>query len=76
MTADEPVERLTKLTKSVRRELLRVLTAESDVRADIVRQFHERGDDDLVEVLAELEADDVLRTQVVDVLRESLSEET
>ena len=76
MTKNEPVERLTKLTKSVRRELLRVLTAESDLRADIVRQFHERGDDDLVEVLAELEADDVLRTQVVDVLRGSLSEET
>jgi len=75
MTDDEPVERLTKLTKSVRRELLRVLTAESDVRDDIVRQFHERGDDDLVEVLAGLEADDDLRAQVVDVLRRSLSEE-
>jgi hypothetical protein len=76
MTKNEPVERLTKLTKSVRRELLRVLTAESDVRADIVRQFHERGDDDLVEVLAGLEADDVLRAQVVDVLRGSLSDES
>lgn len=76
MTSNEPVERLTKLTKSVRHELLRVLTAESDVRADIVRQFHERGDDELVEVLAQLEADDVLRAEVVDVLRGSLSEGT
>ena len=73
---NDPVERLAKLTKSVRRDLLRVLTAESDVRADIVRQFHERGDDDLVEVLTDLEENDVLRTQVVDVLRESLEEGT
>jgi hypothetical protein len=68
----DPVERLAKLTKSIRRELLRVLTAESDARADIVRQFHERGDDDLVEVLTDLESDDVLRARVVDVLRDSL----
>jgi hypothetical protein len=72
----DPDERLAKLTKSVRRDLLRVLRAESDVRADVVRQFHERGDDDVVEVLTELEADDVLRTQVVDVLRESLREDS
>ncbi len=71
----DPIERLSKLTKSVRRDLLRVLTAESDVRADVVRQFHERGDDDLVDVLTDLEEDDVLRAQVADVLRQSLSEE-
>lgn len=68
----DPVERLAKLTKSVRRDLLRVLTAESDVRADVVRQFHERGDDDLVDLLTEVEADDVLRVQVVEVLQGSL----
>ena len=71
----DPIERLSKLTKSVRRDLLRVLTAESDVRMDAVRQFHERGDDDLVDVLTDLEADDVLRAQVADVLWQSLSEE-
>jgi HEAT repeat protein len=65
-------ERLTKLTKAVRRDLLRVLTAEPDVRADAIRQFRERGDDVVVELLADLEADEALRTQVVDVLRESL----
>ncbi len=71
----DPIERLSKLTKSVRRDLLRVLTAESDVRVGDVRQFHERGDDDLVDVLTDLEEDDVLRAQVADVLRQSLSEE-
>jgi hypothetical protein len=69
---NDPSERLARLTKAVRRDLLRVLTAEPDVRADVVRQFHERGDEDLVELLTELEADDVLRVQVVEVLQGSL----
>lgn len=68
----DPVERLDKMTKAIRRDLLEVLTAEPAGRADLVRRFHERGDDDLVEMLKELEDDDVLREQVVDVLQESL----
>jgi hypothetical protein len=55
----------------VRRDLLRVLTSPSNVRADVVRQFHERGKDDMVDVLTELEADPELRAQVVAALRAS-----
>ncbi len=39
------------------------------VRADVIRQFHERGEDSMVEVLTELEADEFLRGQVVEALR-------
>src|SRR5438874_1921790 len=46
------VRRLRKLPASVRADLLRVLTSPSNVRADVVRQFHERGDAAMVEVLA------------------------
>jgi hypothetical protein len=42
------------------------------VRADVIRQFHERGDTGMVEVLTELEADDLLRLQVIELLRETL----
>jgi len=59
------------LPPSARRDLLRVLTSPSNVRADVIRQFHERGDDGMVEVLTELEADDRLREQVVLLLLES-----
>ena len=71
----DSVDRLKKMTKAVRRDLLRVLTAERADRADLVRQFHERGDEDLVEMLKDLEEDDDLRHQVVDVLKESLRTE-
>lgn len=39
------------------------------MRADVIRQFHERGEDGMVEVLAELEADGQLRREVIDALR-------
>ena len=68
----DPVERLDKMTKAIRRDLLEVLTAEPAERADLVRRFHERGDDDLVEMLTDLEDDEVLREQVVEVLQGSL----
>ena len=58
-----------RIPPSVRADLLRVLTAPSHVRADVVRQFHERGDDGMVEVLADLEGDELLRAQVVLLLR-------
>lgn len=46
-----------------------MLTSPSNVRADVVRQFHERGDEGMVEVLTDLEADELLREQVVLILR-------
>ncbi len=52
-----------------RRDLLRVLLSPSNVRADVIRQLHERGDEDMVKVLTELEADAMLRLQVVEDLR-------
>jgi hypothetical protein len=61
--------RVDDLSRGVRRDLLRVLMSPSNVRADAIRQFHERGDDGMVEVLTELEADDLLRFQVIAELR-------
>jgi hypothetical protein len=54
-----------------RRDLLRVLLADSDVRADLIRQFYE-GDDtrSLADVLMDLESDDVLRVTVIGLLEE------
>ncbi|MGH2966207.1 MAG: hypothetical protein ACRDMH_12635 [Solirubrobacterales bacterium] len=59
------------LPAGARAELLRVLTSPSRVRADVIRQFHERGDDGMVDVMTALEADDLLREQVVLLLRGS-----
>lgn len=59
---------LSEVPAGARRDLLRVLTSPSNVRADVIRQFHERGEDGMVEVLVELEADDLIREQVVLVL--------
>ena len=39
----------------------------------MIRQFHDRGEEGMVEVLTELEADEMLRWQVVDELREATS---
>jgi hypothetical protein len=61
--------RLSGLPRGARSDLLRVLTSPLNVRADVIRQFHERGDDGMVEVLTELEADELLRWQVIDELR-------
>lgn len=57
------------LSPEVRAELLCVLTSPSNVRSDVIRQFHERGKENMVEVLVELEADELLRFQVVELLR-------
>jgi hypothetical protein len=46
-----------------------------DVRADVIRQFHERPDGGgMTEVLIDLEADELLRLQAIDVLRHSLGD--
>jgi len=60
---------LRKLPRGARADLLRVLESPSNVRADVIRQFYERGEGGMVEVLTELEADAVLRWRVVDILR-------
>lgn len=61
--------KLGSLPAGARLDLLRVLTSPSNVRADVIRQFHERGEDGMVEMLTELEADELLRFQVVEALR-------
>jgi len=68
---DETLRRLKRLPPGARAELLRVLTSPADVRADLIRQFHERHLD-LAEVLMDLEADELLREQVIDMLRHTL----
>lgn len=48
-----------------RRDLLRVLESDSRVRADVIRQFHERADDGMVEVLTDVEADELIRGRLI-----------
>jgi hypothetical protein len=64
------LRRLRKLPPGARADLLRVLTSRSNVRADVIRQFHERpGGKDMAEVLMDLEKDNLLREQVTLILR-------
>jgi ACT domain-containing protein len=65
-----PEKPFRRLSPGARADLLRVLTSPSNVRADVIRQFHERGKDEMVEVLVQLEADPQLRAEVVIRLRE------
>jgi HEAT repeat protein len=67
------MDHLDHLPDGAKRDLLRVLTSPSNVRADVIRQFHERGDESMVEVLTELEADELLRAQVIAVLEITLA---
>jgi hypothetical protein len=64
-------DHLLNLSHGVRADLLRVLTCSSEVRADIIRQLHDRGLD-LAEVLIDMESDELVRWQLVELLRESL----
>lgn len=66
----EGARSLHELPPHVRRELLLVFMSPSHVRADVIRQFHERGKDNMVDVLVELEADPALRAEVVIALQE------
>lgn len=71
------MRQVSRLSPGARRDLLRVLTAPSNARADVIRQFHERpGGRDMAEVLIDLESDELLRLQAIDVLRQSLGEGT
>ena len=70
----EPSERrvgmtLGRLPPGARRDLLDLLASEPEVRADAIRQLHERPDtEDLAEVLIDLEAEPVLRLGVMEAL--------
>jgi hypothetical protein len=66
---ESPPRKLRRVPLGARRDLLRILTSPSDLRADVIRQFNERGDHGMVEVLIDLEADDLLRLQVIEALR-------
>ena len=68
----DPARRLRRLPAGARADLLRVLESPSNVRADVIRQFHERGDEGMVEVLSDLEGDEMVRLQVVEALRTAL----
>jgi hypothetical protein len=57
------------LPSGAQSDLLGVLMSPSHVRADLIRQFHERGDDRMVEVLSDMEAHELIRLQVVEELR-------
>jgi hypothetical protein len=69
-----PDKRFRRLSPGARADLLRVLTSPSNVRADVIRQFHEHREERMVDVLADLEADDLLREQVV-LLLQSVQDE-
>lgn len=69
MKHSDVVGHLGRIPPGARDDLLRVLTSPSNVRADVVRQFHERGDEGMVEVLTDLEADEMTRLHVVELLR-------
>jgi ACT domain-containing protein len=58
-------------TLGARRDLLRVLTSSSEVRADVIRQFHEREKDVMAEVLIALEEIEAARQAVIEELRAS-----
>jgi hypothetical protein len=71
----EPSERrirktLGRLPRGARGELLQLLASPSEVRADAIRQFHERPEtEELAEVLIDLESEPVLRLGVMDALK-------
>src|SRR4029453_3515586 len=64
LMAEGGLARLAALSPSARRDLLRVLLADPEVRADLIRQFYEREDArNLVEGLMDPEAYDGLRAR-------------
>jgi len=69
-----PDKRLRRLPPGARADLLRILTSPSHVRADVIRQFHERGDDRMVEVMSDMETDELIRLEVIEALRRSLGD--
>jgi hypothetical protein len=62
-----------RLDPSAQRELLRVLTSPSDVRAGVIRQMFQRATTrDIAEELMDLEADEVAHLRAIAELRASV----
>jgi ACT domain-containing protein len=61
---------LAELPPGAPRDLLRVLTSSSEVRADVIRQLHERGSE-MGELLILLEENEAARQAVIEELRGS-----
>ncbi len=63
------------LGPGVRADFLRVLTAPSWVRADVIRQFYERpGKRGWAELLIDIEEDELVRLRVIALLEELLGQ--
>ena len=63
---------LDEIGPGARADLLRVFTSSSEVRADVIRQFHELGKDVMSEVLIALEENDAARQEVIEELHHGL----
>jgi hypothetical protein len=63
--------RLRRIPPGARADLLRVLESDAHVRADVIRQFHERpGGHGMAEVLMDVEEDDLVRFRLIALLRD------
>jgi ACT domain-containing protein len=60
------------LSPGARRDFLRVLTSSSEVRADVISQFHERGKEMMTELLILLDENDAARQAMIEKLQGSL----
>jgi hypothetical protein len=69
MGRPEAARFVAELEPAARRDLLRVLTSTSEVRADVIRQFHDRGNEDMTELLILLEEWEWARQAMIDELR-------
>jgi hypothetical protein len=71
------LQRAAELPADIRLQVLRVLAASPQIRADVIRQAFERPSSrELAEVLMDLEAEPTLRLDVMQVLHGSLQERT
>jgi ACT domain-containing protein len=59
------------LEPDARKDLLKVLTSPSNVRAEVIRQFHERGRKDMTELLILLEENEWARQAIIEELQEA-----
>jgi hypothetical protein len=63
------MQSLDRIPHGAKHELLRPLESDDAVRADVIRQFHRRGDAGMVEVLSHREADELPRFRIIEELR-------
>lgn len=72
MRLPDPILRLSGLDPKARAQLYRLLSEADAVRADAIRQLHARpGTQGLAEVLIDVEADPVLRLEILRLLRDA-----